>query len=376
MPAPGLLEPGRPAPLYQVVREDGTLLSPSTAVDVAHALRLYRAMLTVRTVDERMITLQRQGRISFYGAATGQEAAVIGTGLALESSDWVVPALREGGITLLRGMSLSTYVDQLFGNATDVEKGRQMPCHYGHRDVRYVTLSSCIANQLQHAVGLALAARLRGDTCIAAGYMGDGATSEGDFHVSLEFAAQLRAPTLFVCQNNQWAISTGSGQQTRAANLASKAHGYGMPGYRVDGNDALAVYEVTRHAAAQVRATGTPAFIEALTYRIGAHSTSDDPTRYRDERITEEWKQRDPLLRLRRLLTERGAWSDAEDAAFVADLAERLKAEVARAEATAPPALDTLFEDVWATPPWHLVQQREALVRHLEAHPADAGGHH
>ncbi len=362
-------------PLYQVVGEDGALLRADDAVDPELALRLYRAMATVRVVDERMVTLQRQGRISFYGAATGQEATVIGTGLALEPTDWVVPALREGGITLLRGMPLSTYVDQLFGNGTDVEKGRQMPCHYGHRDVRYVTLSSCIANQLQHAVGIALAARLQGETTVAAGYMGDGATSEGDFHVALEFAAQLRAPTLFVCQNNQWAISTGSRQQSRARTLASKAKGYGVRGYRVDGNDAVAVYRVTQAALQHIRQSGQPAFIEALTYRIGAHSTSDDPTRYRDERITEAWKLRDPLIRLRALLGRLGAWDDAADAALQAELTERLKAEVVRAESTAPPALATLFEDVWATPPWHLERQRAALEQHLSAHPGAAENH-
>jgi len=351
--------------LYRVLAdgpgETGGVLAGREVPSDETLLRLYRAMALVRAVDERMITLQRQGRISFYGAATGQEAAVIGSGLALEATDWVVPALREGGIALLRGLSLSDYVNQLFGNGSDIEKGRQMPCHYGHRDVRYVTLSSCIANQLFHAVGISLAARLRGDDTIAVGYMGDGATSEGDFHVAMEFAARLRAPVLLFCQNNQWAISTGVRGQTLAATMAQKAHGYGMDGYRVDGNDVLAVHALTSHVVAEIRRTGRPAFVEALTYRVGAHSTSDDPSRYRDESITERWKERDPLRRLQPLLEARGLWDDARDAAFISDVAERLKAEVQRAEADAPPSIDSLFDDVYAAIPPHLVAQREAL---------------
>ncbi|MBT9558340.1 MAG: 3-methyl-2-oxobutanoate dehydrogenase [Myxococcales bacterium] len=357
--------------LYRVLAdgpgESGGVLPGHVLPSDETLLRLYRAMALVRAIDERMITLQRQGRISFYGAATGQEAAVIGSGLALDDTDWVVPALREGGIALLRGLSLSDYVNQLFGNGSDIEKGRQMPCHYGHKGVRYVTLSSCIANQLFHAVGIALAARLRGEKTIAVGYMGDGATSEGDFHVAMEFAARLRAPVLLFCQNNQWAISTGVRGQTLAATMAQKAHGYGMDGYRVDGNDVLAVHALTTHVVSEIRRTGRPAFIEALTYRIGAHSTSDDPTRYRDESITERWRERDPLRRLRPLLDARGLWDDAREVAFVSDVAERLKAEVQRAEADAPPTLDSLFDDVYASVPSHLAAQRD-LLRATTAH--------
>lgn len=364
--------PGAPPGLARVLDDDDHValadlpagLTPS-ALD-----RLYRAMALVRSVDERMVTLQRQGRITFYGAATGQEAAVIGSGYAFEAADWVVPALREGGVALLRGLSLSDYVNQCFGNGNDVERGRQMPCHYGHRDVKYVTLSSCIANQLPHAVGIALAARLRGDKAIAVGYMGDGATSEGDFHTSLEFAAQLRSPTLFFCQNNQWAISTGIGQQMRAKSLAAKAHGYGMPGYRVDGNDVLAVYAVTKAAVQHIRQTGSPAFVEALTYRVGAHSTSDDPSRYRDESITEAWKSRDPLRRLRRALDHLGLWDDARDTALFDGLAEQVKAEIVRAEAAPAPTLASLFEDVYETVPAHLRAQQAALQASLLTAPA------
>ena len=360
-------EPGAEPGLYRVIADDGGILAgrEPAGLEREDHRRLYQTMSMVRTIDERMVTLQRQGRISFYGTATGQEAAVIGSGYALEDDDWVLPALREGGVALLRGFSLSDYVNQLVGNDSDVQRGRQMPCHYGHKDVRYVTLSSVIANQLPHAVGVALAARLRGERTIAVGYMGDGATSEGDFHSSLEFAARLRAPVLFFCQNNQWAISTGWRGQTAAPSLACKAHGYGMDGYRVDGNDVLAVYAVVRHVVRQIRDTGRPAFIEALTYRIGAHSTSDDPSRYRDESVTDEWRKRDPIRRYRRVLDARGWWSDAEEEAMQADVVRRVKAEVVRAEAAPRPPLGSLFEDVYAETPAHLRAQEAALAAHF-----------
>ena len=351
-------EPG----LYRLLDHDGTLMGALPAeLDQDAIMRLYRTMLLVRTIDTRMVTLQRQGRISFYGSATGQEAAVIGSGAGLRDTDWVVPALREGGIALLRGFSLSDYVNQLFGNDPDIQRGRQMPCHYGHKDMRYVTLSSVIANQLPHAVGIALAAKSQGHDVIAAGYMGDGATSEGDFHTSMEFAARLEAPVLFFCQNNQWAISTGVRGQTLAKSMAIKARGYGMDGYRVDGNDALAVYAVTRHVAEQIRATGRPAFIEALTYRVGAHSTSDDPSQYRDESITEQWKLKDPIARLRRFVEAQGWWSEAQETALVEDYVVRIKAEVVRAEAAPKPAVESLFDDVYATKPRHLLEQEKEL---------------
>lgn len=325
-------------------------------------VRMYRTMSLVRTIDERMVVLQRQGRISFYGSATGQEGAVIGSGYALDARDWVLPALREGGIALLRGFTLTDYINQVFGNGEDVQLGRQMPCHYGHKDINYVTLSSCIANQLPHAVGVALAMRLKGKKTIAVGYMGDGATSEADFHTSMEFAARLGAPTMFFCQNNQWAISTGWKQQTAAPSLAIRAHGYGMEGYRVDGNDILAVYEVTRYCRERILATGRPIFIEALTYRIGAHSTSDDPGRYRDEGITEQWKLRDPIARLRAVLEARELWSQTQEQAMRTEYIANIKAEIVRAEAAPSPGLDSLFTDVYADPPATLAAQRAWLA--------------
>ena len=353
--------------MFQVLTEDGELLFEPDGFNKEVALRLYKMMARVRHIDERMVTLQRQGRVSFYGSASGQEAAVIGSGYGLRDTDWVLPALREGGIALLRGMPLSDYVNQVFGNGVDIQGGRQMPCHYGHKDYRYVTLSSVIANQLPHAIGVALAAKARGEDVVAAAYMGDGATSEGDFHTTMEFAARLNARVLFFCQNNQWAISTGVGGQTAARTMASKAHGYSMDGYRLDGNDILAVWLGTRYVTEKIRESGRPAFIEALTYRVGAHSTSDDPSRYRDESITDAWRLKDPILRMRKLVDSRGWWSDAEEEAMQAEYAQEIRAEIERAEAAPAPTLESLFSDVYAEIPWHLKEQQEALKEALSA---------
>jgi len=323
---------------------------------------IYRAMLRIRTVDDRMMTLQRQGRIGFYGACPGQEAAVIASAYALEKSDWIFPALREGGAMLLRGYPLVPYLAQLFGNKADVLKGRQMPSHYADKSVNQVSWSSVIGTQMPHAVGAAYAARLQGKPDVMMAYMGDGATSASDFHSALTFAAVWKAPVVFFCQNNHWSISIPTHKQCAARMLADKAQGYGMPGLRVDGNDAVAVYEATRAAVERARRGEGPTFIEAETYRIGAHSSSDDPTRYRDEREVELWKTRDPVDRLRTLLLERGAWSEADEASTRQVLLEEVNAALAQAEAQPEPETATIFEDVYSVRPWHLEEQLHEAV--------------
>ncbi len=321
-------------------------------------LKMYRGMLQIRIIDERMLTLQRQGRISFYGEARGQEAAVVGTAAGLGPSDYILPALREAGAALYRGLPLRSYIAQIYGNHNDVTKGRQMPCHPGTRAARYVTMSSCIATQLPHAVGMAMAAKIRRDDVVIAGYMGDGATSEGDFHVALNFAAVWKAPVVFVCQNNQWAISTPVAGQTASSTMAHKAMGYGIPALRVDGNDVIACYSAMRDAVAYARQGGGPMFVEALTYRVSAHSTSDDPSRYRDESVTAVWKnERDPLQRYRHFLRVIGALTDGVDEALHEAIEAEIKAAVVAEEAAGLPDLSTLIEDVFATPTAALREQ-------------------
>ena len=212
-------------------------------------------MMTIRVMDERLLALQRQGRTGFYGEARGQEASVIGSAAAMEPADWLIPALREAGAGVFRGLSLDSYVAQIFGTANDVCKGRQMPCHPCDRATNYVVMSSCVASQLPHATGVAMAMKLSGDPGkVCVGYVGDGGTSEPDFHVALNFAGVFGAPVVFICQNNQWAISTPGTVQTAAETIALKGLGYGVESLRADGNDVFAVYELCRYAMDKARA--------------------------------------------------------------------------------------------------------------------------
>lgn len=349
--------------LLTLLGEDGTLTNgakiPSGLGD-DDLLALFRLMLRQRLLDDLMLTLQRQGRIGFYGAATGQEAAVFGSGRALEPRDWILPALREGGVALMRGYPLRDYIAQCFGNAADVTHGRQMPCHYGARAQNFVTLSSPIGTQLPHAVGVAMAMKSRGDDAVCMAYLGDGATSENDFHTSLDLAARLNLPVVFFCQNNQWAISAPASLQTAAASMAVRGKPFGIEGVRVDGNDVLACYEATRQAVDRARAGDGPSLIEALTYRMGAHSSSDDPTRYRDETVTEAWKERDPITRLRAFLQAGGLLTEGDAVDLEETLGREIRETLAEVEsADSLPLIGTLFDDVYATRPWFLEEQAE-----------------
>ena len=353
--------------LLRLVNEDGTLGQPGAVdwLDREGARRLYRGMLTIRVMDERLMALQRQGRISFYGEAVGQEAAVVGSAAALEPQDWLVPALREAGAGIFRGLPMSKYVAQILGNGEDVTRGRQMPCHPCDRASNYVVMSSCVGSQIPHAVGIAMGMKLAGpggEVCM--GYMGDGATSEADFHVALNFAGVTRAPVVLVCQNNQWAISTPGSVQTASPTVAIKGVGYGVESLRVDGNDVCAVALASRYAVDKARRGEGPTFLELLTYRVSAHSSSDDPSRYRDESVTRVWREeRDPLRRMERLGEARGWFAAGE----TADLARSIEAEVrdviAEQESVAAPALETLIQDVYEEPTWLLREQLDQLQR-------------
>lgn len=347
--------------LFQLVREDGTPTDEAAlaGLDRALARRLFEGMLRIRVVDARMMALQRQGRIGFYGEAMGQEAAVIGSAAASRPEDWIVPALREAGVGLYRGMTLDSYIAQIFGNAADSTKGRQMPCHPCDAPRHYVVMSSCVSTQIPHAVGIAMAMKIKGDRGkVCFGFMGDGGTSEGDFHVALNFAGVMKAPCVLICQNNQWAISTPGTVQTAAPTIASKGLGYGVETIRADGNDAIGVYHAVSHAAEKARRGDGPTFVELLTYRVSAHSSSDDPSRYRDEKVTEVWRaQRDPLRRLEAYLARRGWIADGERAALAEQMEADVREVIARQEAVGPPALETLIEDVYAEPTWNLREQ-------------------
>lgn len=308
---------------------------------------LRRAMLRIRLLDEKLLLMQRQGRIAFFGPFAGQEAAVVGSGRVARPRDWIFPALREAGILLMRGFPLERYLGQMFGNTLDVAKGRQQPMHFSSREHNFVSLSSVIATQIPQAVGAAWAARIRREDVVVLGYMGDGATSENDFHAGMNFAAVYNVPCVLICQNNQWAISVPFEMQTASEGVAVKAQAYGMPGVAVDGNDVLAVLECTRRAHRRAREGGGPTLLELVTYRRGGHSSSDDPSRYRDEERTPPWLTVDPLERHLEWVLERGLWDREREEALRAGLREEIDAGIRKAEQAPAPDVSTLFEDVF-----------------------------
>jgi pyruvate dehydrogenase E1 component alpha subunit len=326
-------------------------------------VRIYQAMKQQRLLDEKMVLLQRQGRIGFYGPITGQEAATIGSVSALEKQDWVVPALREAGAALFRGLPMDQFIAQLYGNSLDWIQGRQMPCHYTYKDGRYVSMSSCIATQLPHAVGIAMAAQYQKKNEVVLAYLGDGATSEGDFHSAMNFAGVYKTPVVFFCQNNQWAISVPVRSQTASKSIAMKAAAYGFDGVQVDGNDAVKVHEVTKKAVDKARRGGGPTLIEALTYRIGGHTTSDDPSRYRNEKETAAWAKKDPVDRMRKYLVSKKLWSTKQEKDFEDQITARIKKVVDEVEKAPPPPVKSIFEDVYAQMPWHLREQMKEASR-------------
>jgi len=323
---------------------------------------MYREMRRVRAVDAALVALQRQGRIGFYGACLGQEAVPIATAFATEPSDLVFPALRESSIMLARGFPLHRYLAQVFGTADDVLKGRQMPSHMSARAVNVVAWSSTVATQLPQAVGAAWAARKARARSATIGFVGDGGTSSPDFHAALNFAGVFRAPCIVIVQNNGWALSTPPTRQTASVTFAIKAKAYGMPGVRIDGNDALAIYRTVTEARVRAVAGAGPTLIECVTYRMGPHSTSDDSGLYQSDADLEEWKRRDPIVRLRRHLEYLGIIDEALDHRLGAEIDEEARSAISVAEAKGPPDRESMFDDVYAERPWNLVEQSRELA--------------
>jgi 2-oxoisovalerate dehydrogenase E1 component alpha subunit len=361
----------REFPLQRIVAEDGTVVGDASAIalDDGEVLRLYRWMVLNRALDERMVSLQRQGRIGFYIGSIGEEATVFGAVAAMEENDWLFPCYREHGAALLRGMPLASFLCECLGNAGDLMKGRQMPCHEAWRPGRYASISSPISTQISHAVGAAWAARIKGDEMVALTWFGDGGTSAADFHTALNFASVRKIPVVFVCRNNGWAISVPRERQTASETIAQKAIAYGMRGERVDGNDLLAVYDAVRRARTRAAAGEGPTLLECVTYRLEGHSTSDDPRAYRPAELVAPWKEKEPILRTRRYLERRGALDAASDARLREEVRGEIQRALAEAEAfPAKPPVESLFEHVYAEP---LRQQKEQLEELEEALAAD-----
>lgn len=362
------------ADVLRVLREDGSL-DPATDPRLAQeeVVGLYRAMVRVRALDERLVTLQRQGRIGFHIGSLGEEATILGSAYATRPADWIFPCYREFGAALWRGMPLQRYVDNMFGNSNDPAKGRQMPDHYCWKKGHFGSVSSPIGTQITQAVGFAWAAKIKKDDVVALVYFGEGATSSSEFHNGMNFAGVFKAPVVMLCRNNGWAISVPTERQTASATFADKGIAYGVPGVRCDGNDLFAVIKATRDAVERAARGEGPTLIEALTYRLSGHSTSDDPKAYRPEAGLDPWRRLDPIARLRRHLERTVGWSDAQDKELESDVDAELKAAIQVAEHTPAPSLDSLFEDVYAEVPWHLAEQRDRLKRGPRA--KGHGGH-
>ncbi len=352
---------------FRIMNEDNTVdLKRDPKLDKNLMLRMYRNMALTRAYDERGMMLQRQGRIGFYVPSFGQEAIQTGTAASLEKQDWAFPTYREPGLFIYRGASIYHMLCNLWGNSADVCKGRQMPVHYSFSDLRLFSISSPIATQCMQAVGAAMAAKIQKKKEVAITYCGDGGTSENDFHSALTFAGAMKAPTVLIVTNNQYAISVPFSKQTGCKKIVDKAVGYGMPGIAVDGNDILAVYQATKDAVDRAREGEGPSLIECVTLRMGPHSSSDDPTRYRDEKLFEAWKKRDPILRFREYLTGKKLWDKGKEEALQQELKDLIAKAIDKAEPEPPPTLDDLFNDVYAEMTPQLKRQREALLKEGE----------
>jgi pyruvate dehydrogenase E1 component alpha subunit len=286
-------------------------------------LKLYRTMVMARKFDERLLNLQRQGRIGTFPPSSGQEASHLGAAAVLEPSDWFIPAFRETAAEIWRGRSLESII--IYNNG--FSEGVEIP--QGKNDL---PISVPVASQILHAVGLAWAARYRKTDQVAMVFFGDGASSQGDFHEGLNFAAVFQTPAIFVCQNNQWAISVPRSKQTRSETIAQKALAYGMPGIQIDGNDLLASYAAAREAVQRARSGGGPTLIECVTYRMTMHTTADDPRRYRTEQEVEIWKQRDPIRRFQKYLLGKGFLVEEKIADIENAVLDEIQSAVDRAE--------------------------------------------
>lgn len=332
--------------------------------DIDTLKELYRRMVIARRWETQVTALTRQGRLSTYPSARGQEACEIGTVMAMQETDWLFPTYRDSIAVGTRGVLTS---EILSGFRGDWHSG------WDPKKYRIAPQATPLATQTLHAVGFATAARLKGDPIATVAFIGDGATSEGDAHEGFNFAGVWQAPTVFIIQNNQFAISVPISKQTRARMLADKAVGYGMPGYHVDGNDIAAVYVVVKEALDRARGGGGPTMIECLTYRVEPHTNSDDPSRYRDAADVEAWKLRDPVMRLERYLEAQGVL-DAELRASIENESEEIASRM-RDAMNAEPVLDPmeLFEHVYNEPRAALHEQREALKAELAQNTVHKG---
>lgn len=361
--------------LVRVLDDDDKAVGPwDPKLDPDTLRRMLRDMMMVRVYDDRMYRAQRQGKTSFYMKATGEEAVAVAAAHALDRDDMCFPTYRQQGLLVARDYPLHEMMCQVYSNRGDKLKGRQLPIMYSDREHGFFSISGNLATQFPQAVGWAMGSAIKGDSRIAAGWIGDGATAEGDFHNAVTFAGVYRAPVILNIVNNQWAISTfcgiAGGQLTT---FAARAVGYGIAGLRVDGNDALAVYAATRWAADRARANLGPTLIEHFTYRVEGHSTSDDPTAYRPKDAGAQWPLGDPVERLKAHLVGLGEWDEERNQALLDQLGAEVRAAQKEAEKLgtlgndAGQDVSTLFDDVFEEMPWHLREQQAQAIAEAKA---------
>lgn len=344
---------------YRILDIDGKIINEEELPNFTddQLLYLYRTMMFSRTIDEKTLSYQRQGRMLTYAPNIGQEAAQVGSAYAMEKEDWLVPAFRELGAWLVRGVPLKNIFLYWYGN----EWGSHMP-----EGVKVLPISVPIASQLQHAAGIGIANNIKGEKNVVVTYVGDGGTSHGDFHEAINFAAVFNAPVIFIIQNNQYAISTKREIQTKSETLAQKAIAYGIPGILVDGNDIFAMYAATKKAIDRARNGEGPTLIEAYTYRLGAHTTSDDPTLYRDQEEVEEWKEKDPILRFKKYLLNKNLISEEWDENLRKELEEIVVSTFEEIENKSDTEIEDIFKYHFEKMPPQLEEQLREYKEFLE----------
>jgi len=362
-----LLERAADLAIAQVLDADGVPNGNLAEPDLSQAqLRtMYETMALVRVIDEKGWQLQRSGRLEFWIPSRGQEAAHVASALAMDAADWIFLADREPGAMLLRGASLQSLFAQFFGRAGEPLKGRRLPLLLGDRALNIIPCMTQVGAYLPHAAGAAWAAKLKGDKTRFIVYFGDGATSRGEFHSAMNFAGIHRPPIVFFCQNNGWAVSTPTDRQTAADSFAEKGDAYKVRNLRVDGNDPLAVFAATKEALACTDEQGAT-LIEAVTYRLGFHTSSDNPDLYRQPEEVAAWERWDPLPRMRKYLQACGYWDERAEAQMQQRCEDEVREAVTAAEAMAPSEPAAMFDDVFAEPTWQLREQRERLLAELE----------
>lgn len=369
-------------PMYRALNQNGELTMPlnelSNDLTDEKVLDLYKGMVMLNTMDKIMFESHRQGRISFYMTHFGEEAVQFGSAGALEPTDLVFAQYREAGILIYRKMPLKLLMAQCFGNKDDIgTKGRQMPIHYGSKERNYVTISSTLATQMPQAAGAAYALKRDNSGRVTVCFFGEGASSEGDAHAAMNFAATLNCPVIFVCRNNGYAISTPASEQYKGDGIVSRGLGYGMCSIRVDGNDLLAVYSAIKAARQICVDELRPVLVETITYRVGHHSTSDDASAYRSSNEVKEWNNvGNPILRVFKYLTANNLWDDKRDSAYREEIRSQVLQNLDEAGKTKRHPIDSMFDDVYDKIPPHIMKQREELREHLKSYgdkyPIDA----